>query len=233
MCDSQVALTGTFLKRRVVHSALIVFLLWSPSSQARLSIDVQSQGDTDALEGAVLTATPINTGTTSARKSAVQQVSMEQVNRQFQPFILPVPIGVPVEFPNRDRTAHHVYSFSTVRTFELPLYKGTFPEPITFDKPGVVPLGCNIHDWMLGYIFVVDAPFYTQIFNQSADFDDLPPGKYEIGIWHPSLEKGQVSTWIIDVEAVDSHRVLSLESSLLAARQPIPPTERFDERADY
>jgi hypothetical protein len=120
-----------------------------------------------------------------------------------------------------------------VRTFELPLYKGVFPEPLTFTEPGVVPLGCNIHDWMIGYIVVVDTPFYTQIFDESAQFDDLAAGSYEINIWHPSIENRQPQAWVVEVTSEDTTEELSISAPLLAAKQPVAPIERFDEQEDY
>jgi plastocyanin len=71
---------------------------------------------------------------------------MDQVNKEFVPAVLPVVVGTPVSFPNRDNIRHHVYSFSPAKKFELPLYMGTPSAPVVFDKPGAVALGCNIHD---------------------------------------------------------------------------------------
>ncbi len=65
-----------------------------------------------------------------------------------------------VQFPNKDNIRHHVYSFSAARKFELPLYSGTPAQPVLFDKVGVVKLGCNIHDWMIGYIYVTETPYF-------------------------------------------------------------------------
>ena len=73
-----------------------------------------------------------------------------------RPSVLPVVVGTPVSFPNRDNIRHHVYSFSPAKKFELPLYIGTPAAPVVFDKPGPVALGCNIHDWMVAYVYVVD-----------------------------------------------------------------------------
>ena len=161
------------------------------------------------------------------------KLTMLQVNRQFSPFILPVPLNVPVEFPNRDNTAHHVYSFAPTGTFELPLYKGDSPRPISFTKPGVVPIGCNIHDWMIGYIYVVESPYYTQLSGSSATFDDLPAGGYEISIWHPAIDGQEVPTWQVTVSQTQSSEDLALDFPFVAVTQPKPPVERFDEQWDY
>ena len=79
---------------------------------------------------------------------------MDQVNLAFDPSVLFIPVGGQVSFPNSDPVAHHVYSFSKPNNFVLPLYKGQLPSPITFQHEGVVVLGCNIHDHMVGHIVV-------------------------------------------------------------------------------
>jgi plastocyanin len=116
------------------------------------------------------------------------QAVMDQQNKEFVPRVLPVLIGSPVMFPNRDNIRHHVYSFSSPKRFELPLYIGTPAAPVVFDKPGPVVLGCNIHDWMVGYIYVLPTPYFAKT---SADgrarVAELPPGTYEVRVWHPRM----------------------------------------------
>ena len=114
---------------------------------------------------------------------------MDQQNTQFVPHILMAQKGAPISFPNSDSVQHHVYSFSEVKTFELKLYKDQKPEPLPFENEGTVTLGCNIHDWMLGYVFVVDTPFFGKT-NQSGLLTiELPIGEYEIAIHSPLLQK--------------------------------------------
>jgi hypothetical protein len=114
------------------------------------------------------------------RESVVQEA------KEFRPFVKAVLVGTPVEFPNRDDVLHHVYSFSPVRAFELKAYAGTPPEPIVFDKPGAVALGCNIHDWMLAYIYVSESPFFgVSGADGKVRLSRLAPGTYAVRIWHP------------------------------------------------
>ncbi|WP_196767929.1 hypothetical protein, partial [Streptobacillus moniliformis] len=74
------------------------------------------------------------------------------------PHVLAITVGSEVRFPNRDKLRHQVYSFSKAKTFDLPLYSGHPAAPVRFDEIGVVELGCNIHDGMIGYIVVLDTP---------------------------------------------------------------------------
>jgi plastocyanin len=111
---------------------------------------------------------------------------MDQRDRAFVPRVLAVAVGTSVEFPNNDTVSHQVYSFSAAKKFQLPLYKGTHPAPVTFDRPGLVVLGCNIHDEMAGYIYVTDAPaFGTTGEDGTLLIRALAAGDYRIGLWSP------------------------------------------------
>ena len=85
---------------------------------------------------------------------------MSQQGKAFVPDVLVVTRGTSVHFPNRDSVRHHVYSFSPIKKFELKLYTGTPANPVVFDKSGVAVLGCNIHDHMVGWVLVLDTPYF-------------------------------------------------------------------------
>jgi plastocyanin len=109
-----------------------------------------------------------------------------QSDREFVPFVTVIQVGTTVSFPNRDPILHHVYSFSEAKPFEIKLYSGQSPSTVNFDRSGVVTLGCNIHDWMLGYIVVVPTPYFARTdANGVAHLRDLPAGNYELRAWHP------------------------------------------------
>lgn len=113
---------------------------------------------------------------------------MTQENIAFVPHVLIVPVGATVAFPNHDRVRHHVYSVSKPKKFTINLYGRDETRTETFDKPGVVALGCNIHDQMSGFIVVVDTPYVAK-----ADADGhvhlagVPTGAATIKVWAPSL----------------------------------------------
>ncbi|MDT0604226.1 methylamine utilization protein [Thalassotalea castellviae] len=109
---------------------------------------------------------------------------MMQKERQFIPHILVVPQHAKVEFPNADSIMHHVYSFSKSKTFELKLYHGQPQSPVVFEQTGVVELGCNIHDWMLSFIVVVDSPFYAITDAQGQVSLNVEHGEYTLNLWH-------------------------------------------------
>ena len=106
---------------------------------------------------------------------------MEQRNRDFLPKLLVVRQGSTVSFPNFDNVYHNVFSRSDARAFDLGIYKGGQARELTFDKEGIVRLGCNLHANMSGYIVVVNAPHYAVTDEHGAfKFKSLPPGKYKL-----------------------------------------------------
>ena len=110
---------------------------------------------------------------------------VEQRNKTFIPLVSVVQAGTLVNFPNRDEIRHHVYSFSLAKRFEIKLYAGTPADPILFDKAGEVVLGCNIHDHMIAYIYVVDSPWFAKSDKDGvARIDGLPAGDYDINAWY-------------------------------------------------
>ena len=124
----------------------------------------------------------------AAHAAAAPAATMDQQQLQFVPHLLVVQSGTPVTFPNSDDVSHHVYSFSETKTFELPLYKGDAYPPVVFDRPGIVVLGCNIHDGMLGYIVVVDTPHFARTNEQGvALIDGVPSGEYVVAAWTPRV----------------------------------------------
>jgi len=136
---------------------------------------------------AVVTAYPPGLKADPIRFAWPQQ--MVQKNLQFDPFVLIVPVGANVSFPNRDPVRHHVYSFSPTHPFELKLYGKDETRSVRFDKAGVVALGCNIHDNMVAFIKVVDTPFAAKTDDKGlAVLKGLPVGQVPVRIWHPYLK---------------------------------------------
>lgn len=129
-----------------------------------------------ALPDAVAWLKPVDG---NAATPAAATYSIDQVQRRFVPAVSVIATGTAVRFPNSDDVRHSVYSFSPSKTFTLKLYSGTPAEPVVFDKPGLVTLGCNIHDTMLAYVKVVDTPYFGK---SSADgrirMASVPQGRY-------------------------------------------------------
>jgi len=165
----------------------LILLLGSSASASQLSITITGHDGAPVVSAAVL-LTPLNKGITAPDASTVNK-TIEQINEQFQPYVLVVPKGAQVAFPNRDSIKHHVYSFSEAKTFELELNDNFSGTPVTFDQAGIVEVGCNIHDWMLAYVVVTDAPFYATSNQQGTADLILPEGEYNAELWHPNFDR--------------------------------------------
>lgn len=109
-----------------------------------------------------------------------------QRDRQFVPPVSVVQVGTAVSFPNFDTVRHHVYSFSAARPFELKLYVGSPVAPIVFDKPGLVAIGCNIHDRMQAWLAVVETPFHAVTDATGIARLDVPAGEHRLRAWRPA-----------------------------------------------
>jgi DNA-binding transcriptional MerR regulator/plastocyanin len=144
-------------------------------------------GDGTGVAGAVVfLRTP---ATPPAPATPPRSAVMDQIDKQFVPRLLPVAVGTEVRFPNHDQIHHHVYSFSRVKSFDLPLSKGEEAAPILFDAPGVVKVGCNIHDWMMGVILVVPTPVFAVTDDGGAfQLRDVPTGEVTIAAWHEASD---------------------------------------------
>ena len=114
--------------------------------------------------------------------------ALDQRELAFVPRVLAVRRGGSVRFLNGDRVNHHVYSFSPARRFDLRLSKGDGGTSLRFDATGTVVVGCNIHDWMLGYIRVVESPHFAVTGGDgvaSFELDVQPAQGATVSAWHP------------------------------------------------
>ena len=135
---------------------------------------------------------------------------MDQINKEFVGPVLTVVAGSTVSFPNSDDVHHHVYSFSPAKRFELPLYTGNTAAPVLFETPGVVTIGCNIHDWIIS---------------------NVPAGTYTARVWHSGLMPGQEApTFDVTVaeQGVTAHTVSAAAPPAQSLRRaPLPGMRQY------
>ncbi len=137
---------------------------------------------------------------------------MTQRDIAFAPHVLIVPVGADVAFPNQDKVRHHVYSFSPVKRFQLKLYGREESRTVRFDKPGVIALGCNIHDQMSGFIVAVDTPFAAKSDQAGrATLKGLTNGPGVLSIWQSTLKApGNMASQPIVLRG-DAQQVVTLD----------------------
>ena len=174
-------------RRRLPGLTVLVALgcmgLMSPSRSAVLAVTVVAP-DGHPVAGVVVSAYP---ATAPSHPAPPVAAVMDQVNRSFAPDLLVIPVNSTVTFPNSDTVSHQIYSFSPAKRFQLPLYRGKPYAPTLFDQAGVVTLGCNIHDEMLAYVVVTEAPYFGRTAASGTWSAEVPNGRYRISIWHPRI----------------------------------------------
>jgi plastocyanin len=155
---------------------------------------------------------------------------MDQRNRAFVPGVIVVATGTTVEFPNNDSVSHQVYSFSEAKKFQLPLYKGAPHPPVKFDREGLVVLGCNIHDSMVGYIYVTAASFFAKTgANGESTFSNVPTGDYRLVVWGPYIaDPDSALTRTIHVTGEVTSERLQLTRELRVRPEPRPGRSGWD-----
>jgi plastocyanin len=174
---------------RGLHCLVILCAVSQAGLAGSLRVHVETP-DGHAAAGIVVLARRAGQTQPASPVSAV----MDQIDLAFRPSVLVIPVGSSVLFPNGDSVSHQVYSFSPAKKFQLPLYRGKPYPPVRFDQAGVVTLGCNIHDYMLGFIVVTDAPYFG-LTDASGEFSvaAMEAGDYDVSLWHSSARESDAN----------------------------------------
>lgn len=205
---------------RASIAGLAAFVLVCTHAGAGSLEATASTPDGKPLKDAAVVLEPVSGAVPKRHMTA----AIEQRDREFIPYVTIVQTGTMVEFPNRDPLKHHIYSFSPAKLFEIKLYAGKPVQPVLFDKPGEVALGCNIHDWMEAYILVVDSPYFAKTgSNGKAVIRNVPAGPYRLRIWHPS-QKAEAPQRALEIGATPVRLNLVADVTPRVSK-PKPPAE--------
>jgi plastocyanin len=150
-----------------------------------VTIDVKA-GPSGSAADTVVVFDPLDSMAAPAPPAPAAAV-IDQVHKTFTPRVTVVRAGTVVAFPNSDNIHHEVYSFSTPHQFKLSMFANEPHVTQTFDKPGVVLLGCNIHDSMLAFVVVVESPYFLKIPASGRGELNLPAGHYRVRVWNEKL----------------------------------------------
>jgi plastocyanin len=167
------------------HEVLAALVVTCPGLAVAADVEVAVHDlNAQPLMDAVVFAEPADGAVPSSHATA--RALIDQVNKEFVPLVTIVRAGTEVSFPNSDNIRHSIYSFSPAKPFTTKLYSGKQAPPVTFDKPGVVVLGCEIHDTMAAWVVVVDTPYFAKTSaSGTAALKGLAPGDYHVSVWYP------------------------------------------------
>lgn len=168
------------------HALTAIALLAAPAAgiAATLDVTVRDAAGKPVRDAVVTVVSAAGKPAAPPRFAWPARVTQQDIS--FDPYVLIVPVGAVVAFPNKDKVRHHVYSFSKAKKFDLKLYGRDESRSVTFDKAGPVALGCNIHDGMTAFVQVVDTPWAAK--SDAAgrvSLAGLPAGPAKIRVWHP------------------------------------------------
>jgi plastocyanin len=135
--------------------------------------------------------------------------TIDQRNATFVPHVIAVAVGTTVDFPNRDLALHNVYGAH----FDLGMYPKGESRSHRFDEPGVVRVGCNVHDKMEAFVVVHTNPWAAVTDADGAyTITGVPPGRYTVRVWHESRGGRQVPV------TIQAGEVMPLDLQLQPAR---------------
>jgi plastocyanin len=202
--------------RIIIHLFTYIFIALLCSPAMAKSLQVKDQFG-NPIENVV-----VSYSSTGITKSHIVDVAiMDQVDKQFSPQVLVVQKNQTVSFPNSDDIRHHLYSFSKPKSFEFRMFKGGESKNLKFDQTGIVVLGCNIHDQMVGYIYVADNEH--TVMTNAQGIADVPQGVSAIKLWHSGLSANKVERK--DVQLISSYSTQPLAIMLTLLADIVVPTK--------
>jgi len=221
---------GTKVKETNLLMTLILFLIATSSYGQHLEVTLVDASGA-AIEDAVIEV--VLPAAIAAQHATISEGTIDQVDKEFVPTITTVVAGSRIHFPNSDDILHHVYSFSPIDTFDIPLYGNDVAARFVEEFPlaGVVEIGCNIHDWMLAYIYVAESS-KVAISNDAgiARIENLPAGTYPVRVWHARLPRGtdyHMETVTVQNATVELQVSLDLERDRRIRRAPSANSKRY------
>jgi plastocyanin len=125
------------------------------------------------------------------------RLTMDQKELTFVPHVLPILVGSTVEFPNSDPVYHNVFSLSKTKKFDLGRYPTGRSKTVTFNKPGLVKVYCDMHSQMNAFILVLPNPYFT-LTDERGNYSirDIPAGIYTVKAWFARLPEITASVTI-------------------------------------
>ncbi len=210
---------------------VITFQVHAANNQAKNTLTVQVfNAQKKPLKNVVVFIEPVGH---NIDKINTNTLEIGQNNKAFVPYISVMQLGSDVRFNNKDNITHQIYSPVGNNKFSLKIRSGEKFIKTDFNEAGEVSMGCNIHDWMTGYLLIVDTPYFA-ISNTSGNTEIQieQSGQYKVVVWHPQIneENNRIS------KIINVNRDMNVSMQLLTPMGVIPTQENeddFDFLSDY
>ena len=169
-----------------------------------------SKSESDHAENVVVWLSPVGTAPPVA-PSAKQPLRLAQHNKSFEPHVLVVPVGSVVQFPNRDPFFHNVFSLFDGKRFDLGLYEAGSVRNVSFDRPGISYIFCNIHAEMSAVVIALDTPYFG-ISNRKGEIviPNVPVGRYSMRTWYETAPPEILETMSHEISVTESSSTLGV-----------------------
>jgi len=213
----------------LIYLGLVVYILSSLFIASAQKITIQVV-DTQAMpvDGMVVYLTPDNQ---KAMPTNYSTLVVTQKNKSFAPYVAVTQKDQSIAFDNQDNITHHIYSVSGGNRFDFKIKAGHSKSTQQLNHAEEIAMGCNIHDWMSGYVLVVDTPYYSQTNDKGFAIINVDlVGRYTLSVWHPQLDvKGYKIEQMITIENNDVDSKRDWQVQLTKDLLPLPEQIGQDE----
>jgi plastocyanin len=200
---SAVLIGGPMLSAQAVTPAV--------SLSARVNItNSEHQTQSSRAENVVVWLAPADSGAPSRPFPSVP-LRLTQHHKSFEPHVLVVPVGAVVEFPNHDPFFHNVFSLFEGKRFDLGLYEAGTTRNVSFDRPGISYIFCNIHAEMSAVVLALDTPYYA-VSNRKGEIviRQVPVGRYTMHVWYETALPSTLSAMTREITVAPESSTLGV-----------------------
>ena len=173
-------------------------------------VDTEHKASSSHAQNVVVWLTPIG-ARAPAMSFSKQPLRLTQHNKSFEPHVLVVPVGSVVQFPNRDPFFHNVFSLFEGKRFDLGLYEAGSTRNVSFDRPGISYIFCNIHAEMSAVVIALDTPYFS-ISNRKGEIviPHVPPGRYMMRTWYETALMESLDAMTREISVTENSSTLGV-----------------------
>lgn len=202
-------------KMRACWIVAVLLVCVPASAQETLSarvkvVEAGGKAEAPHAENVVVWLSPMSSRT-PVKPFPTHPLRLTQHNKSFEPHLLVVPVGAVVQFPNRDPFFHNVFSLFEGKRFDLGLYEAGTSRNVSFDRPGVSYIFCNIHAEMSAVVIALDTPYFG-ISNRKGEvvIPEVPAGRYTMRVWYETALPETLNSMTREVSVTENSSTLGV-----------------------